>query len=95
MCVQLMSQLVHTAERDIDSLTAQLRSMSHPVGPQADAAAAALSASSPVTLRHGAVNDLIHAARSSVEQIAQQEDGAILTRFQNTLSSQYACPGML
>ena len=74
-----MSQLVHKAERDIDSLAAQLRSMSHPAGVQAATAAAALSASSPVPSGLGAVNDLIHAARSSVEQIAQQRDGVALT----------------
>lgn len=73
--MQLMSRLVHKAERDIDSLAAQLRSMSHPAGLQAAAAAAALSASSPVASGRGAVNDLIHAARSSVEQIAQPGDG--------------------
>ena len=70
-----MSQLVHKAERDIDSLAAQLRSMSHPAGLQAATAAVALSASSPLPSGLGPVNDLIHAARSSVEQIAQQRDG--------------------
>ena len=69
---------MHKAERDIDSLAAQLRSMSQPAGVQAATAAAALSASSPLPSGLGPVNDLIHAARSSVEQIAQQRDGAAL-----------------
>ncbi len=64
------------AERDIDSLAGQLRSMSHPAGAQAVTAAAALSGSSPLPSGLGAVNNLIHAARSSVEQIAQHRDGA-------------------
>ncbi len=70
-----MSQLVHKAEQDIDSLAAQLRGVSHPAGAQT---AMALSASSPVPSGLGAVNDLIHAARSSVEKIAQQGDGVLL-----------------
>ena len=78
--MQLMSQLVHKAEQDIDSLAAQLRGMSHPAGAQA---AAALSASSPMPSGLGAVNDLIHAARSSVEQIAKQGDGALLALCQD------------
>ncbi len=69
-----MSQLVHKAERDIESLAAHLRTMSHP----AAAAAAALSVSSHVPSGLGAVNDLIHAARFSVERIAQHRDGAAL-----------------
>ena len=69
---------MHKAERDIDSLAAQLRSMSHPAGAQAATAAAALSGSSPLPSGLGAVNDLIHAARSSVEQIAQHRDGVPL-----------------
>ena len=69
---------MHKAERDINSLAAQLRSMSHPAGAPAATAAAALSGSSPLPSGLGAVNDLIHAARSSVEQIAQHRDGAPL-----------------
>ena len=68
---------MHKAERDIESLAAHLRSMSHP----AAAAAAALSVSSHVPSGLGAVNDLIHAARSSVERIAQHRDGEALHRI--------------
>ncbi len=72
MAAQLMTELVRKAEQNIDSLAAQLRNTSGP------AAAAAISASGPG--QHSptaAVNDLINAARSSVEQIAGSGAGEI------------------
>ncbi|KAK9908432.1 hypothetical protein WJX75_007754 [Coccomyxa subellipsoidea] len=62
--VELMTELVRKAEQNIDSLAAQLRSGS------GAAAAAAISASNAGQSPTAAVNDLINAARSSVEQIA-------------------------
>ncbi len=69
--VQLMTELVRKAEQNIDSLAAQLRTSSMP------AAAAAISASNPGQSPTAAVNDLINAARSSVEQIAGTGAGEI------------------
>ncbi len=76
MAFQLMTELVRKAEQNIDSLAAQLRNTSGP------AAAAAISASGPGQQSPtAAFNDLINAARSSVEQIAGSGAGETLWGF--------------
>jgi hypothetical protein len=59
-----MTELVHKAELNIDSLAAKLRANN------GASATAAISASSPGQSQAAAVGQLISAARSSVEQIA-------------------------
>lgn len=71
-----MSELVRKAEENIDSLAAKLRASNGP-------AAAAISASSPAQSQAAAVDDLINAARSSVEEIASAEPGAYSLLFRS------------
>ncbi|BDA45014.1 probable SPX domain-containing protein 1 at N-terminal half [Coccomyxa sp. Obi] len=80
--VELMTELVRKAEQNIDSLAAQLRNTSGP------AAAAAISASGPGQQSPtAAVNDLIHAARSSVEEIAGSEVDVSSSEEENSVEA--------